>query len=559
MSNAIVVIQAAISRSAGRGDPVRSIVSGQLRFAILCLNGLSFVASGHRSLPQRWLMACCEQLYLHVVFIMTLPALAPLVTNNPSMDLENQLRGTHDAARSLVFAQRHSAAPWMNALPMLPLQPSLRHNATQQLAALDFPGTVFSLLSVGRQLVTFTQGQQRQLSPADAHLLVNYALSHNNTRTSDSLFTVCLPHFAARGTVQMGVAHVGTVRRCARASPPPSVQTLSASTQSWGASVGLTPSAGTPSEDGAAAHGSGWGGVEGEDTPPRSEASKEAAPTGPRNLPLLMKVADEMLATAAQRMNGPMEESSTAALGLQGGGSTQASASSGGESHTTASHGAQSPAPRPPLEEDAGDAGFDGLLLESDQEDIFLIAITTEILSSAFSLLRSARQRLRNSLEIGKSLEELPGSVRGGGVLPERIGVPGLLHFAYMWKPLQQSMESAYPEGACSGWHRRRLVSKYASMFERLTADTPTLRHVVDGSDASVMYAGLHSTNAILLATWQRSDTSGDSTANAGKGEKGGGLPPAGDLPRHMEALAKTLQGKHDFLFVTKPAQPRSR
>ena len=512
---------------------------------MLCLNGLSFVACGHRSLPQRWLTACCEQLYLHVVFILTLPSIAPLVTTQPSLDLEGQLKGTHDAARSLLYAQRHSASPWMNALPMLPLRPALRSTASQLLAGVDFPGTLFSLLSVGRQLVTFTQGQQRQLAPADAQLLINYALSHTNTRTNDNMFTVCLPHLAPHGTVQMGVAHVGSTPRSARTAAPPSVQVTVTGAQSWGGSVGLQDASPTAAAAGAGADSAALGSSPDSpgDTPPPTrsggEDAQDTTPAGPRNMPLLMRVTDEMLASAAEGMSAPLEAAATAALGLPAAPATAPASPQPTKKH--AQLAAASPPDTPDMD---GDAGFEGLLAESDRDDVFLIAVTTEISASAFSLLRSARQRLRSSLEAGKPLNDICAAVAGGGVQPDRLGMPGLLHFAYMWKPLQQSVESAMPEGGGSSWHRRRLVARYASMFERLTGDTPTLRHVVDGSDAGVLHAGLHSTNAILLATWRRQEADGSAR-------------PAGELPRAMEALAKALQGRHDFLFVTKPAQPR--
>ena len=559
LSNAIVVIQAAISRSAGRGDPVRSIVAGKLRFSVLCLNGLSFVACGHRSLPQRWLMACCEQLYLHVVFILTLPSIAPLVNAQPSLDLEGHLKGTHHTARSLLYAQRHSTSPWMNALPMLPLRPALRSTTSQLLASVDFPGTLFSILSVGRHLVTFTQGQQRQLAPADAQLLVNYALSHHNTRTNDNMFTVCLPHLAPHGTVQMGVAHVGSISRSARTAAPPSVQSNVAGMQSWGGSVGLHDDAPDTPAPAAAAGAAGSPGFADEAPPAAAQpagdsahdSSQAAAPAGPKNLPLLMKVADEMLASAAQSMNRPVEQAATAALGLPTSApltpaSPMRAEASPPEGTTVGALEAPASPPSTLLSSPPdGDLGLEDLLLESKHEDVFLIAVTTEISSSAFSLLRSARQRLRSSLEEGKPLHELCSAVQSGGVHPERMGVPGLLHFAYMWKPLQQSVESAMPEGFVTGWHRRRLVARYARIFERLTGDMPTLRHVVDGGDEGVLHAGLHSTNAILLATWRREGVDG--------------APPraTGELPRAMEALAKALQSRHEFLFVTKPAQPR--
>lgn len=572
LGNVLVTLQAVVAQTIHRGDPLTSITAGGATWVFLTLNGLHIVTVGRRGECREQLMRFAEVLYGHVLFTLTGDVLRRLQTD-PGIDVGSMMRGTAGEAAALVHSAQRSSSWMLRGLPMMGMLASTRAALHSALDTVDIPGTVYTLLSVGGEIAAFTQPPHgHALAPLDAGLLLAAVQANPAARMGDSWVPVCLPCLSSDGIVQVGIVHLASLERGARRSCPPSTLPVR--------STAVSP---------AQRHGGSATAAGAASLVKRSASERTTMPVGARRgqLSELLELNHSMVAEAASALATDVDKDAEYVKewideqmrGVQGGPPAD---SAEGSDPPPSAHDEQAPAVPGDLESGAVASGEGGAtpdqeqgvepllskqLVAASRDDVFFICVTQSLPSDGFGVLQSVRQKLGKSLEGGSlALKALAERVQVGGIDAGHVGFPGLLHFSYLWKPIGQCVSTALPAGltsdeACVALHRR-----YAHLAARLEADTPTLRHVVDGRDASVLHAGIHTQNAILLATWQRGVASSArrrrgsrgwatwfASASQPKTERG-----AGDIPRLMEALAKKLKGRHDRMFVDAPPPPKN-
>jgi First Longin domain of FUZ, MON1 and HPS1/Second Longin domain of FUZ, MON1 and HPS1 len=150
-------------------------------------------------------------------------------------------------------------------------------------------------------------------------------------------------------------------------------------------------------------------------------------------------------------------------------------------------------------------------------------------------------------------------------------GIPGVLHFLYLWKDSRQFVQARLPLDVIkSHTCRKALYRAYAIAFDALTHPTVPLRHwnfAMDAEGAASKglqalleepdvpsigaIAGIHTTHAILLAIFAPPEgTHSKHSTKKGKLAKVFG-PETSKLPDVMEKLAKFVKKDHERWIIT--------
>lgn len=197
--------------------------------------------------------------------------------------------------------------------------------------------------------------------------------------------------------------------------------------------------------------------------------------------------------------------------------------------------------------------------IERDAPGIFLLLVSND--SGAAEALGRAKNAVFRALTESDALRDVMRAAHAAG--PAGVGdysaaayahvAPRVAHFVYVWKPWRQFTQSLPPEGFRDGVQRKALQRAYQRVYDRLLLTSPPLRHSVSsfsaidgggggggggagaGEAAIAHIAGLHTTNAILLAAF-------DAGIDQSK------------VPDAMERLAKAIKRDHDKLLLGTPA-----
>ena len=157
------------------------------------------------------LRAQLDMLYLHVIFHVTRPALDSLFRNNPSYDLAGLLGGTEVEIRNLVRSGESELALGLDAIPTLPLPPTLRTSLVKALDAARDNFAVFGFLIAkdGRLVagVGPRMGKTR-FGGMMAHtrnflLLANFVRSNPQVASTQTWAPLCMPLFDDSGHFQV--------------------------------------------------------------------------------------------------------------------------------------------------------------------------------------------------------------------------------------------------------------------------------------------------------------------------------------------------------------------
>ncbi len=205
---------------------------------------------------------------------------------------------------------------------------------------------------------------------------------------------------------------------------------------------------------------------------------------------------------------------------------------------------------------------------------VFLLMVTTGASSdSAIEAVAARKGEIVRSLVESGAMATITSTVTAAGHMnncdfaASSYGIPGLVHFIYMWKPTRQFASTLWPwPASLPSFHYRRkaLLRAYCRVYENLTASTPVLRHSVSaweggGFDLEPEHApvassmssvrpasrvqpvpllqaigGCNTTNAIVLASFD---------ASVGTDR----------IPGLLEKLAKTVRKDHDRLLMAAP------
>ena len=149
------------------------------------------------------------------------------------------------------------------------------------------------------------------------------------------------------------------------------------------------------------------------------------------------------------------------------------------------------------------------------------------------------------------------GPAHGSGVgdyTAASLGVGGLLHVLYVWKPWRQYSMSKFSPVFVEHVQRKALLRAYQTVYDRLTAPGPPARYAI-ASFASA--AGPPPPGAAPLAGGWRgaaiSHVAGIHTTSALAFAAFDGSVPPDRVAAALEKLAKLLKREHERILITSP------
>jgi hypothetical protein len=188
-----------------------------------------------------------------------------------------------------------------------------------------------------------------------------------------------------------------------------------------------------------------------------------------------------------------------------------------------------------------------GIHIGHEPPAVFLLLVSSETAASHVEALTARKAALVQQLHESQGLSHVLRALaaahtgHGGGVgdfLAAAYGIPGLLHFVYVWKPWRQYTMSKFPPALAEHAQRKALLRAYQVCYDRLTATVPPLRHCVSsfgGWEGSIAHvAGIHTTNALVLCAFDGSVATDRVTVAT-------------------EKLAKAVKRDHDKVLLPAP------
>ena len=154
-------------------------------------------------------------------------------------------------------------------------------------------------------------------------------------------------------------------------------------------------------------------------------------------------------------------------------------------------------------------------------------------------------------------------------------GIPGLLHFIYLWKDSRQFIQSKLPlDLVTSHSSRKALYRAYAIAFDALTHPVLPFRHwnfsiekesgqssskglqsllqEADAENSIGSIAGIHTTHAIVLAIFAPPESARSMKNSSKKGRLAKIFgPESSKIPEVMEKFAKFVKKDHDRWIIT--------
>nr|XP_025671412.1 vacuolar fusion protein MON1 homolog isoform X1 [Arachis hypogaea]XP_025671413.1 vacuolar fusion protein MON1 homolog isoform X1 [Arachis hypogaea] len=187
-------LQAIISFVENGGDRVKLVRAGNHQVVFLVKGPIYLVCISCTEEPYESLRGQLELIYGQVIVILT-KSINRCFERNPKFDMTPLLGGTDTVFSSLIHSFNWNPATFLHAYTCLPLTYATRQAAGAILQDVVDSGVLFAILMCRHKVISLVGAQKATLHPDDMLLLVNFVMSTESFRTSESFSPVCLPRY----------------------------------------------------------------------------------------------------------------------------------------------------------------------------------------------------------------------------------------------------------------------------------------------------------------------------------------------------------------------------
>ncbi|XP_015935765.1 vacuolar fusion protein MON1 homolog [Arachis duranensis] len=187
-------LQAIISFVENGGDRVKLVRAGNHQVVFLVKGPIYLVCISCTEEPYESLRGQLELIYGQVIVILT-KSINRCFERNPKFDMTPLLGGTDIVFSSLIHSFNWNPATFLHAYTCLPLTYATRQAAGAILQDVVDSGVLFAILMCRHKVISLVGAQKATLHPDDMLLLVNFIMSTESFRTSESFSPVCLPRY----------------------------------------------------------------------------------------------------------------------------------------------------------------------------------------------------------------------------------------------------------------------------------------------------------------------------------------------------------------------------
>ncbi|MED6155838.1 Vacuolar fusion protein mon1 [Stylosanthes scabra] len=187
-------LQAIISFVENGGDRVKLVRAGNHQVVFLVKGPIYLVCISCTEEPYESLRGQLELIYGQVIVILT-KSINKCFERNSKFDMTPLLGGTDTVFSSLIHSFNWNPATFLHAYTCLPLTYAARQAAGAILQDVVDSGVLFAILMCRHKVINLVGAQKATLHPDDLLLLVNFIMSTESFRTSESFSPVCLPRY----------------------------------------------------------------------------------------------------------------------------------------------------------------------------------------------------------------------------------------------------------------------------------------------------------------------------------------------------------------------------
>ncbi|CAD7925933.1 unnamed protein product [Amoebophrya sp. A120] len=218
----IAAKMAAFFHQSNGKDVLRSITTTQRRFVFLEKGPLIMVCiTGHLTLAHQALEHLLSRVYLQFVTIVTSTVERQLM-QRPNLDIRNLLSGTQHVIGNLVRWGFNDMLLQVEGIEPLPLDPANRNVVTEALRGVrKIPNLLLACVIAGHRVVSLVTNRQTKQSASgsssikrDLVCVINYILSSNSLKGSESWTPICLPSVSDRAFTYAYIGYVPKTEVC---------------------------------------------------------------------------------------------------------------------------------------------------------------------------------------------------------------------------------------------------------------------------------------------------------------------------------------------------------
>eukprot|EP00392_Amoebophrya_sp_AT5.2_P000105 g105.t1 len=195
--------------SAGK-DVLRSITTTQRRFVFLEKGPLILVCiTGHLALAHTALETLLSRVYRQFVTIVT-SGVEKTLMERPNLDIRNLLAGTQHVIGNLVRWSFNDMLLQVEGIEPLPLDPAHRNVCTEALRSTRIKNLLLACIIAGHRVVSLVTNRQTKATyqVGDLVCVINYILSSNSLRGTESWTPICLPSISDRAFTYAYIGYV---------------------------------------------------------------------------------------------------------------------------------------------------------------------------------------------------------------------------------------------------------------------------------------------------------------------------------------------------------------
>jgi uncharacterized membrane protein YgcG len=189
-------------------ESIRTIVAGAYRIVFLCRSPVQLVAVSRTGETVAHLRRQLKYLYNQMLFVVTARGFAVL-KKNASYDMRGVLQGIRQPLLSLIHTANSTSSLLLEAVPTLPLPPSVRTATQAILRAEQCPELAYAVLLSGFQLVTLVQLKGNEFATSDLLVLMNFVNTNRSLRENETWLPVCLPKLNKNGFLNSYISFLG--------------------------------------------------------------------------------------------------------------------------------------------------------------------------------------------------------------------------------------------------------------------------------------------------------------------------------------------------------------
>ena len=189
-------------------NSMRCIVAGRYRLVFLARSPIYLFAVSRTGETVAHLRRQLKYLYAQMIFVVTARGFNVL-KKNASYDMRGVLQGIRQPLLSLIHTANSTSSLLLEAVPTIPLLPSVRAAAQSILRSEKCPELAYAVLLSGFQLVTLVQPKGNDMHPADLLVLMNFVNTNRSLRENETWLPICLPRLNAEGFLNSYISFLG--------------------------------------------------------------------------------------------------------------------------------------------------------------------------------------------------------------------------------------------------------------------------------------------------------------------------------------------------------------